>query len=43
MTKIVTINDIQKYNKMYNRNSKFNEMFFKDDVNHIVRFTRSQL
>ena len=41
--KIVTINYIQKYNKMYNENSKFNEMFFKDDVNYVIQFTRSQL
>ena len=43
MTKIVTINDIQKYNKIYNENSKFNEISFKDDVNHVVQSTRFQL
>ena len=31
-TKIVTIDDIQKQNKMYNENSKFNEMSFKNDI-----------
>ena len=41
--KIVIINDIQKYNKIYNENSKFNEISFKDDINHIVQFIRSQL
>ena len=43
MTKIVTIDDIQKHNKMYSENSKFNEMFFQNDVNHVVQFTRFQL
>ena len=38
-TKIVTIDDIQKHNKMYNKNSKLNEMSFKDDVSHIVQLT----
>ena len=42
-TKIVTIDDIQKHNKMYDENSKFNEMSSKDDISHVVRFTRFQL
>ena len=42
-TKVVTIDDIQKYNKMYDENSKFNEMSFKDDVSHVVQFMRFQL
>ena len=41
MTKIVTIDDIQKHNKMYDENSKLNAMFFKDDINHVVQLTRS--
>ena len=28
---------------MYNKNSKFNEMFFKDDISHVVQFMRFQL
>ena len=43
MIKIMTIDDIQKYNKMYDENSKLNEMFFKDDVSHVVQFTQFQL
>ena len=43
MTKIVTIDDIQKHNKMYNKNSKLNKMSFKDDVNHVIQLTRFQL
>ena len=43
MTKIVTIDDIQKHNKIYDRNSKLNEISFKDDVNHIIQFTQFQL
>ena len=43
MIKIVTIDDIQKYNKMYDENSKFNGMSFKDDVSHVVQFTQFQL
>ena len=39
----MTINDIQKHNKMYDKNSKFNEMSFKDDINYVIQFTRSQL
>ena len=39
----MTIKDIQKYNRIYNENSKLNGMFFKDDVNHVVQFTRFQL
>ena len=39
----MTIDDIQKHNKMYDENSKLNQMSFKDDVSHIVQFTRSQL
>ena len=39
----MTIDDIQKHNKIYDENSKFNEMSFKDNVNHVVQFTRSQL
>ena len=31
----MTIDDIQKHNKMYNGNSKFNGMSFKDDANII--------
>ena len=34
--KIVTINDIQKYSKMYDENSKLNQMSFKDNVNYII-------
>ena len=40
---MMIIDDIQKYNKMYNKNSKLNEMFFKDNVSHIVQFTQFQL
>ena len=36
MTKIVTIDDIRKHNKIDNENSKLNEMFFKDDISHVV-------
>ena len=39
----MTIDNIQKHNKMYDENLKLNEMFFKSDVNHIVQFTRSQV
>ena len=39
----MTINDIQKHNKIYDENPKLNEMFFKDDVNHIVQSTQFQL
>ena len=39
----MTIDNIQKHNKMYNENSKLNEMFFKNDVSHVVQFTRFQL
>ena len=42
-TKIVTIDDIQKYNKTYDENPKLNEMFFKDNISHIIQFTRFQL
>ena len=42
-TKIVIINDIQKHNRMYKENSKFNKMFFKNDVGHVIQFTRFQL
>ena len=37
------IDDIQRNNKMYNENSKFNEIFFKNYVNYIVQFTQFQL
>ena len=40
---IVTINDIQRHNTMYDENSKFNEISFRDDLNHVIQFTRSQL
>ena len=43
MTKIVTIDDIQKHNRIYDGNSKLNEISFKDDVNHVIQFTQSQL
>ena len=43
MTKVVIINDIQKHNKMYNGNSKLNEMSFKDDVSYIIQFMQFQL
>ena len=43
MIKIVTIGGIQKHNKMHNENSKLNEMSFKNDINHVVQFTRFQL
>ena len=39
----MTINDIQKHNKMFDENSKLNEMTFKDDVSHVVQLTQSQL
>ena len=39
----MTINDIQKRNKMYGENSKLNGIFFKNNVNYIVQFTRFQL
>ena len=39
----MTIDDIQKYYRMYNKNSKLNEMFFKDDISYVVQFTRFQL
>ena len=39
----MTIDDIQKYNKIYNENSKLNKMFSKDDINHIIQFTQFQL
>ena len=42
-TKIVTIDDIQKHNRMYDENSKFNEMSFKNDINHVVQSMRFQL
>ena len=38
MTKVVTVDDVQKHNKMYNKNSKFNKMSFKDDVSHVIQF-----
>ena len=41
--KVVTINDIQKHNKIYKENSKFNEILFKDNISHVVQFTRFQL
>ena len=40
---IVTINDIQKHNKIDDKNSKLNEIAFKNDVNHVVQFTQFQL
>ena len=43
MTKIVIIEDIKKYNKMYDENSKLNGISFKDDINYIVQFTQFQL
>ena len=43
MTKIVTIDNIQKHNKIYDENLKFNEISFKDNDNHVVQFTRFQL
>ena len=39
----MTIDNIHKHNKMYNRNSKLNEMFFENDVSHVVQSTRFQL
>ena len=39
----MTIDDIQKYNKIYDENSKLNKMFFKNDVSHVIQFTQSQL
>ena len=39
----MTIDDVQKHNRMYDGNSKFNEMFFKNNVSHIVQSTRFQL
>ena len=42
-TKVVTINNIQKHNKIYDKNSKLNEMSFKNNISHIVQLTRSQL
>ena len=42
-TKIVTIENIQKYNKIYNENLKFNKTSFENDVSHVVQSARSQL
>ena len=42
-TKIVTIENIQKHNKIYDENLKFNETFFKNDVSRVMQFARSQL
>ena len=39
----MTIDNIQKYNRIYNENPKLNERSFKNDINHIVQLTRSQL
>ena len=39
MTKTVTIENIQKHNKIYDENLKFNETFFKNDVNHVVQYS----
>ena len=39
----MTINNIQKHNRMYNENSKLNEMFLKNDINYIVQFTQFHL
>ena len=41
--KIVTIDNIQKHNKMYNENPKLDKMFFKNDVNHVIQVTQFQL
>ena len=41
--KVVIIDDIQKHNKIDDENSKLNKTFFKDDINHVVQSTRSQL
>ena len=43
MTKVVTIENIQKHNKIYDENLKLNETFFKDDVSHVVQSARFQL
>ena len=39
----MTIDDIQKYNKRYDENSKLNEMSFKDDINYVIQLTSFQL
>ena len=39
-TKIVTIENIQKHNKIYDENLKFNETFFKNNVNRVVQSAR---
>ena len=41
MTKIVTIKKIQKHNKIYDKNLKFNETFFKNDDSRVVQPARS--
>ena len=43
MTKVVIIDDIQKHNKMYDRNSKLNGMSFKDNINHVIQLLQIQL
>ena len=43
MTKIVTIDDIQQHNKIYSEYSKLNKISFKNNINHIIQFTQSQL
>ena len=42
-TKIITIDNIQKYNRIYGGNSKLNGISFKNDVSHIIQLTRFQL
>ena len=39
-TKVVTIENIQKHNKIYDENLKFNETFFKNNVNYVVQSAR---
>ena len=42
-TKIVTVENIQKYNKMYDENSTLTEISFKNNINHVVQFTQFQI
>ena len=39
-TKIVTIENIQKHNKIYDENLKFNKTFFKNDINRVVQLAQ---
>ena len=39
----MTINNIQKHNRMYDKNSKLNGISFLNDINHVIQLTRSRL